>query len=112
MYEVDKAHAGLFSVVCVGALPLASLFGVRVSEVCEGEAGDAGRGDGEAGVVGVRAAPAGLRGAAPGRGRGEVVRGRRRRGHGLRHGQVRSCLGEERRGLRGREVVIPFEPTA
>lgn len=80
--------------------PLTSLLHVRVCEVCEREAGDVGRRDGEPGA-GRWGRPAGLR-AAGGRGRGEVLglQG------GLRGQKAARGLGHER--VRG-EVVVPFK---
>lgn len=86
---------------------LASLFDVRVREMRKGEAGDAGRGDGETGVVG-GTGPAGLQHASYCRGR----RGKSRCcrwGHSLWYG-VFIRLGQE--GGCGGEVVVPLKTTA
>lgn len=84
-----------------------SLFYVRVSEMCKGEAGDAGWWDGETGVV-WGAGPAGLQHAPYCRRR----RGKTRRcrwGHNIWYG-VFILLGQEGR-CGGREVIIPLKTT-
>ena len=82
--------------------PLASLFDVRVCEVCKGEVCDASGWDGEAGVVGW-GRPRALRLATSGGGRAEEGGGRFGGGR---------CLWEERGVCGGGEVVVPLEASA
>lgn len=93
--EVPLRHLIFLSVFTAS-----SLLNVRVCEVCEREAGDAGRGDGEPGVG--RVGPA-LLGAPGWRRRREVLGGLKGR---FRAKKVTCCLGHKR--VWG-EVIVPFK---